>query len=149
MPQRVVSTMDYIGPARKIYSRTLKVPIVSIYIVRPGDNRDYENNLGINLRILQKIMPNLREFYLIFRCKFEAKDFSHFEEIEAALSKEAEAFLKFITHWYWSGKFRTLIFSNQLMKTVDARPLHTKKQGMGAMEAPKFGVEHILWSFIL
>ena len=123
----VDTALDFIASSGKINIASIKIHVLcTVFVEQPGGskkNGEYDTDLGITIKGLLDMMPNLQRLDLTFSCSVEREDYPGEEKTDAVLQKAAGSLLEFVHDWdcYESSETPKLII--HLFGHVCSRPI--------------------------
>ncbi|KAL8814894.1 MAG: hypothetical protein Q9191_008506, partial [Dirinaria sp. TL-2023a] len=94
------TTLDYIGPSGKIHITSIEIHLLcTVFVKQPRGskkNREFDTDLGITIKGLLDMMPNLQSLRLPFSCSVEREDYPGEDKTHAVLEEAAASLLDFL-----------------------------------------------------
>ncbi|KAK4695360.1 hypothetical protein P7C71_g2382, partial [Lecanoromycetidae sp. Uapishka_2] len=132
MPDEVVTTLDFIGHPGKMCITRLYVPILCTVFVKKAEGSKKEGehvtDLGITIKRLLDILPNLEMLDMSFWCSVKREDYPGEEKTGAVLEKALEGLLEFSWPMGCAQSSDPPKLVIGLFGRIHGRPLRTAKE---------------------
>jgi len=146
LPDRAHTALDFVGLSGKMCIARISVEILyAVFVKKPGrgqKNSEYDTDLGITIKELLEMMPNLQRLDARLACSIHKNDYPGYEQTTTMLKKAAGSHLDFLS----SVNFLEMQDEPKpvitLAGNVSGRPIRAAKE-QGTREALKMPSEKV------